>query len=100
MQSKGEGFGIVFIEALACGRKVIAGSTDGSVDALMNGELGQLIDPDEQEALKIAIHQSFTDMNFDPLAMQQKVIQNFGFNSYKNRLHSYLVDKVEIDVQN
>jgi len=31
MQSRKEGFGIVFIEALACGRKVIGGNKDGSV---------------------------------------------------------------------
>lgn len=100
MQSKGEGFGIVFIEALACGRKVIAGSKDGSVDALLNGELGQLIDPDDQEELKSAIYQSLNHRSFDPLAVQQKVVKVFGFDSYKNRLRHYLVDTIETAVRN
>ena len=46
MPSTQEGFGIVFLEALVCGLPVIAGNKDGSVDALLNGKLGKLIDPD------------------------------------------------------
>jgi glycosyltransferase involved in cell wall biosynthesis len=45
MPSLKEGFGIVFVEAAACGLPVIAGNRDGSVDALADGALGQLIDP-------------------------------------------------------
>ena len=54
-----------------------------------------MIDPDDQEALKNAIHQSLNDLNFDPLTLQQKVIKVFGFDSYKNRLHNYLVGEAE-----
>ena len=35
------GICIVFLEALSCGIPVIAGNTDGSEDALMNGLLGR-----------------------------------------------------------
>jgi glycosyltransferase involved in cell wall biosynthesis len=45
MPSTGEGFGIVFAEALACGTPVVAGNRDGSVDALDGGRLGRLVDP-------------------------------------------------------
>ena len=47
MPSRKEGFGIVFIEAMYYGLPVIAGNMDGSVDALLNGELGQLVNPDK-----------------------------------------------------
>src|SRR5205085_8790504 len=47
MPSKGEGFGIVFLEALGCGKPVLAGNKDGSVDAVLDGELGALVDPDD-----------------------------------------------------
>ncbi len=47
MPSKGEGFGIVFLEAMACGKPVLAGNKDGSVDALLGGKLGALVDPDD-----------------------------------------------------
>ena len=45
MPSTGEGFGIVFLEAAACGLPVIAGNADGSVDALGEGQIGCLVDP-------------------------------------------------------
>ena len=55
MPSKGEGFGIVFLEALACGKPVIAGNKDGSVEAVLNGELGALVDPDNVAEIANAI---------------------------------------------
>jgi glycosyltransferase involved in cell wall biosynthesis len=55
MPSTGEGFGIVFLEAMACGCPVVAGNRDGSVDALADGELGRLVDPDRPQELADAI---------------------------------------------
>ncbi|RZK35794.1 MAG: glycosyltransferase family 1 protein, partial [Pedobacter sp.] len=51
MPSKKEGFGIVFIESAACGCPVMAGNQDGSSDALLNGELGILVNPDHQKEI-------------------------------------------------
>ena len=47
MPSKGEGFGIVYLEALVCGKPVLAGNSDGSSEPLQNGELGTLVDADD-----------------------------------------------------
>lgn len=55
MPSKGEGFGIVFLEALACGKPVIAGNQDGSKDALLNGKTGILVNPEDVGAIAGAI---------------------------------------------
>ncbi|MGE8942947.1 glycosyltransferase family 4 protein [Leptospira interrogans] len=55
MPSTGEGFGIVFLEAAATGLPVIGGNRDGSVDALANGEIGLLIDPDNPDELADAL---------------------------------------------
>jgi phosphatidyl-myo-inositol dimannoside synthase len=55
MPSTGEGFGIVFLEALATGIHVIGGNQDGSMDPLADGELGRVIDPDNQEELASSV---------------------------------------------
>lgn len=51
MPSKGEGFGIVFLESMACGTPVVGGDQDGTRDALVDGALGRLVDPDDADAL-------------------------------------------------
>ena len=45
MPSTGEGFGIVLIEAAACGVPVVGSRVDGSREALLDGRLGRLVDP-------------------------------------------------------
>ncbi len=90
MPSKGEGFGIVFLEAMACGLSTIAGNQDGSVDALRNGELGKLVDPDDE----IAIGNNIIDECNKPTnkteqekqQLSQKVVNYFGFDQYKLNL--------------
>lgn len=51
MPSKTEGFGIVFIEALACGLPVICSEGYGCREGLLNGKLGILVDPDNTKSI-------------------------------------------------
>jgi phosphatidylinositol alpha-1,6-mannosyltransferase len=51
----------VLIEALACGIPVVGSSVDGSRDALLDGELGRLIDPADSDALFAAIVSALAD---------------------------------------
>ena len=51
MPSMSEGFGFVFLEAAACGVPVLGGSRDGSRDALVDGELGVMVDPENADEL-------------------------------------------------
>jgi len=50
-----EGFGMVFLEAAACGRTAIAGLAGGTGDAVVDGETGLRIDGAELPALTAAI---------------------------------------------
>lgn len=52
-----EGFGIVFIEANACGKPVIAGRSGGAVDAVVDGETGYLVDPLNSDEIALRILQ-------------------------------------------
>lgn len=49
MPSRGEGFGIVILEALACGIPVVASRRDGTREAVLDGKLGLLVDPDDPQ---------------------------------------------------
>lgn len=51
MPSLSEGFGFVFLEAAACGLPVLGGSRDGSRDALVDGRLGVMVDPEDSDDL-------------------------------------------------
>lgn len=46
-----EGFGLVFLEANLCGRPVIGGRSGGTVDAIVEGETGFLVDPESPEEI-------------------------------------------------
>jgi glycosyltransferase involved in cell wall biosynthesis len=63
MPSYGEGFGIVFLEALACGVSVIGSKVDGSREALLDGQLGRLVDPKAPKELIEAVTDVLTNDN-------------------------------------
>ncbi|MFI5158854.1 MAG: glycosyltransferase family 4 protein [Sphingobacteriales bacterium] len=93
LPSKKEGFGIVFIEALACGLPVICGNADGSVDAIRNGELGRAVDADDLEELETAISNiletSLSSKKRDSL--QKKCLHYFNEDAYMNNLEELLM---------
>jgi phosphatidyl-myo-inositol dimannoside synthase len=57
----GEGFGIVYLEAAAHGKPVVAGNVGGAVDAVVDGETGLLVDPLDPLALAEAITRLLQD---------------------------------------
>ncbi|AMR31838.1 hypothetical protein A0256_10595 [Mucilaginibacter sp. PAMC 26640] len=92
LPSKKEGFGIVFIEALACGLPVICGNADGSVDAIRHGELGTAINPDDA----IELEEQITQHLLHPLDLtrrkflQAKCLQYFNEDTYIDNLQALL----------
>jgi glycosyltransferase involved in cell wall biosynthesis len=85
MPSLNEGFGIVFIEAMYYGLPVIAGNKDGSSDALLNGKLGILVDPDTTEEISQAIKRIIENRNaYKP--DRNLLMEEFSYPVYKKRL--------------
>ena len=85
MPSKKEGFGIVFIEAMYYGLPVIAGNKDGSADALCNGQLGILVDPDNQQEIDAAIEKVILQPD-QYVPDHQLLMQHFSYDAYKEKL--------------
>lgn len=83
MPSKKEGFGIVFIESTACGTPVIAGNADGSTEALKNGLLGTLVNPNSTEEIldSIKLNLEFPKLTHEPL--QALTMKHYHFSKYK-----------------
>ncbi len=89
MPSKKEGFGITFIEAMYFGLPVIGGNRDGSVDALLNGKLGILVDPERQDEITSAIARIY--VNHKSFVPERKLIlDHFGFEAYEDKWKNVL----------
>lgn len=78
MPSRKEGFGLVFIEAMACGTPALGGNRDGSVDALT--PCGHTVDPEDQNALVDKILHVLREGK--PEGLGARVLDQFGFERY------------------
>jgi len=96
MPSKQEGFGIVFIEALACGKPVVAGFKDASKEALMDGKLGFLVDPDDPGDIVKAIQSACTagQTITDPAYLRKEAEANFGIEVFNSRLKELFLGRL------
>lgn len=95
MPSTGEGFGIVFLEALACGTPVVAGNRDGSADALDDGRLGVLIDPTSVAAIaggitSLLCHEG-PALWFDRQALHNAASERFGRKAFLEQLEASIL---------
>lgn len=85
MPSKGEGFGIVYLEAMACGIPVVGSSIDGSLDAIPDETFGLTVDPAQPEALKSAVRASLAKPKEIP-----EHLDHFSYENFSRRVHRIL----------
>lgn len=85
MPGRGEGFGFVFLEAMACGISVVASRLDGSFEAVRGGILGQVVDPDDRMALIEAIREALVKPGGVPEGLSY-----FAFPEFQRRLNDSL----------
>ncbi len=86
MPSRGEGFGFVFLEAMACGVPVIASKVDGGREAVRGGKLGLLVDPDDRQELLQAILEAIRN----PRRTVKRELEYFALNNFEKRLHKII----------
>ncbi|MEM8604312.1 MAG: glycosyltransferase, partial [Cyanobacteria bacterium P01_H01_bin.121] len=83
-----EGFGIVYLEAMASGVPVIAGDADGSADPLRDGQLGWQVphrDPDRTALACLAALQG-DDQRCQGAWLREQVFNEFGPTAFTRRL--------------
>jgi glycosyltransferase involved in cell wall biosynthesis len=83
MPSRGEGFGFVLLEAMACGVPVIASRLDGGREAVRGGALGQLVDPTNPAEIRAAIA--------DAIGGEKRIpegLDYFSFANFEQRTHA------------
>jgi asparagine synthase (glutamine-hydrolysing) len=95
MPSLGEGFGIVYLEALACGIPVIGSKADGSREALRDGKLGVLVDPRDAEEIYHAIRRALLDLPNAKASVAHGDLEYFSEERFDFRVHE-IIDAITL----
>jgi phosphatidylinositol alpha-1,6-mannosyltransferase len=85
MPGRGEGFGFVFLEAMACGVPVVASVLDGSREAVRFGALGELCDPREPATIVTAIMRALAKGR----GMPPEGLDYFSMPNFRDRVHQF-----------
>src|SRR5439155_20996858 len=85
MPGRGEGFGIVYLEAMACGIPVVASKADASCEAVLHGRLGLLADPSNPQYIRTAIREALRR----PRGVQRE-LEYFSLDRFVERWHALL----------
>jgi glycosyltransferase involved in cell wall biosynthesis len=81
-----EGFGIVLLEAMACGLPVVASKLDGSREALRGGALGILVDPGDPADLEAGLLRALER----PAGVVPEGLDYFSAERFDARCHALL----------
>jgi phosphatidylinositol alpha-1,6-mannosyltransferase len=89
-----EGFGIVFLEAAACGVAQVAGHSGGAADAVVDGETGVIVRrperPDEVAAALGRLLDDRSERERMGEAARARAETEFAYDALARRLHTAL----------
>ncbi|NEN92489.1 MAG: glycosyltransferase family 4 protein [Okeania sp. SIO3H1] len=87
-----EGFGIVYLEAMACGIPVLSGDADGSADPLQDGKLGWRVPYRDPEAVANACIEMLKgeDWRCDGNWLREESVKVFGRVAFTERVKQLL----------
>lgn len=93
LPSRGEGFGLVFLEAMAHGKPVIGGAHGGALDVIEDGVTGWLVPHGDIERLSGALESLLAD----PVRAKEmgtrgrdRVLRTFSFEQFQTKLTQIL----------
>jgi len=85
MPGRGEGFGIVYLEAMACGIPAVASSADASHEAVRDGLLGEVVSPDDPADIAAGIRRALARPRGRPEGLEY-----FALAAFAERVHELL----------
>jgi phosphatidylinositol alpha-1,6-mannosyltransferase len=98
LPSKGEGFGLVYLEAMACGKPVIGGAHGGAPEVIEDGKTGYLVPHGDAAQLATAMEALLSD----PAAQKEmgrrgkeRVENEFRFNVFAKSFKKILRELCE-----
>lgn len=95
MPSRGEGFGLVYLEAMRFAKPCVASRVDGGMEVVDDGVTGLHVDPDDPDELRAAILRLMHD---DRLAARlgragrEKLDRCYRFEHFRHRLQARLAE--------
>lgn len=93
LPSRGEGFGLVYLEAMRAGLACLGGTGDAARDVIVDGETGVLVDPANRVALASAIVRLLATSEMRSkygAAGRRRFEEEFTFERYCERLRAIL----------
>jgi phosphatidylinositol alpha-1,6-mannosyltransferase len=91
MPSRGEGLGLVYLEAMRAGKPILAGTTDAGAEAVVDGITGRVVDPADSRALLNGI----LDVSGDQAAAmgeagRQRFLEHYRYERFLDRFCNQL----------
>jgi phosphatidyl-myo-inositol dimannoside synthase len=98
MPSRGEGFGLVYLEAMACGKPVIGGSHGGAPEVIDHGRTGFLVEYGDMDQLTNSLGTLLADPALARKMGSQgreRVLSEFHFDTFAKSLKHIFRDLCE-----
>lgn len=93
MPSRGEGFGLVYLEAMRAGRPCLAARGSAADEVIVDGETGRLVDPEDREeiaaSLRLLLGSPETARRMGE-AGRLRWRREFGYALFRDRLAGHL----------